>query len=69
MAKAFLNFSTEDFNDIFPFYILMDETSRIISTGDSLLKITPALNNVLFEESFSIKRPFISDLNFESLKS
>ncbi len=69
MAKEFLNFSEEDFNDIFPFYILMDASLRVIKTGDSLKKITPTLNNVLFEQSFTIKRPFITDLTFEALKS
>jgi PAS domain S-box-containing protein len=69
MAKEFLNFSTEDFNDIFPFYILMDATLRITETGNSLQKIAPELNNVLFENSFSITRPFISELNFGTLTS
>lgn len=69
MAKEFLNFSTEDFNDIFPFYILMDATLRITETGNSLKKIAPELNNVLFENSFSIIRPFISELNFGTLTS
>jgi PAS domain S-box-containing protein len=69
MAKEFLNLSTEDFNDIFPFYILMDEKLCITATGDSLQKIVPELNNTFFEDSFSIKRPFITDLNFEALTS
>ena len=69
MGKEFLDFSEEDFNDIFPFYILMDASLRVTAIGNSLQKVAPDLIDVLFEDSFTITRPIIAQLNFNELKS
>ena len=69
MGKEFFDFSVEDFNDIFPFYILMDTSLRVTAIGNSLQKVVPDIINALFEDSFSITRPIIAELNFNQLKS
>lgn len=58
------NFNVEEFNSIFPFYILIDHELRIISFGKSLKKILPELKeHSAFTDSFVIHRPNISDLS------
>ena len=58
------SFDVNSFNNIFPFYILIDKDLKIKSFGKSLKKILPQINeNLIFNEVFSIQRPNIENLN------
>lgn len=61
------NFDVNSFNNIFPFYILIDRQLRIKSFGKSLKKILPKLEEeTLFTDNFSIQRPNIQNLSVEN---
>ena len=63
------NFNVSSFNEIFPFYILIDKNLQIVSLGKSLQKIIPSLTeNSLFTEVFSVERPHITSFSFENFK-
>ena len=51
-------FSTEDFERIFPFFVLVDSAGKIVSAGRSLKKLSRrVLAGAMFQEVFSPKRP------------
>lgn len=57
-------FDAPSFNKLFPFYILIDSDLNIKSCGESLCKIVPNLvKKSKFLDNFSIKRPFLENLN------
>ncbi|MGL2965815.1 PAS domain-containing protein [Flavobacterium sp. XGLA_31] len=57
----------ETFNNIFPFYILIDEKLYIKSFGKSMSKILPELKeNRPFADYFTIKRPFLENSTAEN---
>jgi len=64
-------FNGSAINNIFPFYMLLDETLVIRSFGNSMAKLMPELQkDELFTEHFTIVRPFkehINPKNFTSL--
>ena len=63
------NFNVSSFNEIFPFYILIDRNLQIVSLGKSLQKIIPSLTqNSLFTEVFSVERPHITSFSHENFK-
>lgn len=63
------SFDVNSFNNIFPFYILIDKELRIKSFGKSLKKILPKLEeNSLFTQNFSIKIPNIENLSPNNFK-
>jgi PAS domain S-box-containing protein len=68
MNPSQLTFDYNDFNDIFPFYILMDNTLTILKTGQSLQKIIPDSTEIHFEKLFSIVRPYTPVINFDQIK-
>ncbi len=68
MNPSQLTFDYNDFNDIFPFYILMDNTLTILKTGQSLQKIIPDSTETNFEKLFSIVRPNTPVINFDQIK-
>lgn len=63
------SFDVDNFNTIFPFYILLEKDLKIKSFGKSLQKILPQINeNQFFNDVFSIQRPKIeklSSINFQ----
>ena len=64
MADFQFQFSTSSFNELFPFYILIDSDLIIKRCGASLLKMMPNLvEEVSFTSVFSIKRPFTERLD------
>ena len=59
------NFSSAQFNSLFPFHILVNSKLRITSAGSSLQKISKASTNDLFCDYFTIKRPALLPNNFK----
>jgi PAS domain S-box-containing protein len=63
------SFDVTSFNNIFPFYLLIDKELKIKSFGKSLKKILPELKeDLLFTEVFAIKRPKIEHLSSQNFK-
>ena len=56
------------FNRLFPFYVLVDPQLRIKGFGKSIAKILPLTIDSFFFNSFSIARPQITDQSFDGLK-
>lgn len=65
--KQDFTFNIEQFNRIFPFYLLVDKKGTIISVGKSLLKVCNFTNSENFFQYFSIVRPASESLNWESI--
>ena len=59
-------FNQEKFNQLFPFYILMDANLNIISSGDSINKLVPIKTNESFLKYFTLKRPQVLNPNYRS---
>ena len=60
MNNFTFSFNEENFNQIFPFYILLDNTLAVVSLGKSMAKFYPKLQaSVNFTEHFRIKRPYV----------
>ena len=61
-------FDLNNFNKLFPFFILIDNDLNIIKFGNSLSKLIPQLNeNLSFSEQFKVKRPEISVPTFHTI--
>ena len=69
MSKKSINLNAEEFNRIFPFFILLDEKLIIIDHGESLEKIIPDCAGKAFESLFDIERPHLEEVNFENIKA
>ncbi len=67
MVATVFSFGTEQFNRIFPFYILIDSDCRIASLGKSIVKLCPAKTGQLFNECFHLKYPQLKTADFKSL--
>jgi PAS domain S-box-containing protein len=68
MANNF-TFSENQFNRIFPFYILLTQNLIVESNGTLLEQIFPGTIGKLFSEKFTISAPSNLDINFQNLKS
>lgn len=66
--SAFLSFGREQFNRLFPFYLLVGEDNSILAFGDSLKKIFPIKEGALFYDVFTIKRFTTGQDDFPLLK-
>jgi len=62
-------FEETQFNRIFPFYILINNDLVINSVGKTLEKMIPGMAGKSFHNIFSIKRPEIVNIDFESLQN
>ncbi|WP_116790430.1 PAS domain S-box protein [Flavobacterium psychrotrophum] len=61
-------FKKENFNKIFPFYVLLNNNLEIISYGTSFGKLYPSLKKGdSFNENFRIKRPFLDTITAKAL--
>ena len=60
-------FKIEQFNRLFPFYILIDHQLEIQSIGKSLMKICNCDDKSSFSSFFFLRRPELGDLKFEEL--
>jgi len=68
MVATVFSFGTDQFNRIFPFYILIDNDLKIISFGRSMAKLYPLKEGQLFTDCLDIKFPQVGDEGFNSLK-
>ena len=67
MGESFFNFNQEQLNNLFPFYLLLDNQLRIESYGRSLDKIFTVELNQAFYAHFRLKRPNFSSSTFSDL--
>lgn len=67
MANQFL-FEKQQFNRLFPFYILINQRLDIVDYGQTLQKVLPDRQNLPFINSCVIKRPADINISFEGLK-
>ncbi|MBA4144363.1 MAG: histidine kinase [Cytophaga sp.] len=58
-------FSTDKFNKLFPFYILLNQENKIVSYGDSLAKICSLERGKSFSDFFIIKRPSLNSMTLD----
>lgn len=68
MSVSF-TFQEEHFNQIFPFYILINQQMVVESNGKTLEKIFAGTSGKKFQDNYKIKRPKLETLDFLSLKS
>lgn len=67
MMNNVFQFSEEQFNQLFPFYLLIDRNMRIASSGTSIAKMCGALTGNKFSSFFEVLRPEIEPDQFEAL--
>lgn len=67
--KSSFHFDQSQFNNLFPFYILINSDLSIESCGRSLKKIYGELDTLIFTKCITIKRPNIEVNNFNELKN
>ncbi|MCZ8089610.1 MAG: PAS domain S-box protein [Flavobacterium sp.] len=61
-------FSEDNFNRLFPFFILIDSTLKIKSFGKSIAKICPEIQNSFsFIDCFEVSRPKLENPTFNEL--
>ena len=70
MKNLEFQFDENNFNKLFPFYILIDSNLKIIGLGKSLSKTFPSIKlNDNFASTFEVKRPFIENSTTDGLKA
>ena len=68
MSASVFSFGREQFNRIFPFYVLVNGGSQIASFGTSIAKMHAIKAGDKFSEVFQLKLPKSAHGDFESLK-
>ena len=66
MQKGF-SFNPGEFENIFPFFIVINENMGIYSLGPSIKKILSS-TPISFTDTFELERPKLNELNFNALK-
>lgn len=69
MHKSGFYFSPQEFNLLYPFYLLTDENLNIVSVGKSLHKLFPDLLEKSFFEVAELKRPTLEKHSAAELKT
>ena len=64
-----LKFDEEQFNRIFPFYIIIDKGLSVASIGKTMKKLYPNTVGKNFTDSFAIVRPEILEQSFQQFQS
>ncbi len=68
MSGLEFKFQEQTFNKLFPYFILIDNASKVLGFGRSIAKICPSLQiNLPFTDFFVLKRPFVEKLCVEEL--
>ncbi|WP_396179109.1 PAS domain S-box protein [Flavobacterium sp.] len=68
MSNSQFNFNVDEFNSIFPFYILIDEELKIKCLGKSLAKLLPKeFIGSSFVDLFEFQRPHFDELNIQNI--
>ncbi len=68
MVRSVFSFGTDQFNRMFPFYILIDSNLKMVSLGRSIAKMFPIIEGRQFDDFFALKLPKSDRANFDSLK-
>ena len=68
MGTNFLTFDERQFSNVFPFYILVNNDSVVLSIGKSLRKLNNDDIGRAFNEGYKISRPETAKQDFKSLK-
>ena len=68
MVEPVFSFEAEQFNRIFPYYILVDNELKIVSSGSLLAGMLHLKKGQLFKESFQLKFPLSNNFTFYKLK-
>jgi PAS domain S-box-containing protein len=68
LANQFL-FEKQQFNRLFPFYILINQRLDVVDYGQTLQKVLPGKNNLPFTDCCVIKRPADIGVSFNALKN
>jgi PAS domain S-box-containing protein len=66
MKPQDFTFKTEEFEELFPFYLMLDENLKIEQKGKSMTKVLKDCLNKPFIQHFEIERPKINLENFDS---
>ncbi len=66
MHKGF-SFNPGEFENIFPFFIVINENMEIYSLGPSIKKILKS-TPISFTDTFELERPKLNEINFNALK-
>ena len=70
MENLRFNFDEDNFNKLFPFYILIDSNLKIKGFGKSLAKTFPSVKlNDDFSSTFEVKTHFVENPTFDGIKS
>ena len=64
-----ISFGSSQFDRIFPFYILINSQMVVESNGKTIEKLFPGTIGKSFSENFSIKRPEVPKMDYDSLQS
>ncbi len=67
--KNTFTFNEDQFNRLFPFYLLVDKEMEIVSCGKSLKKLFPGYSKRNFKKTFVLNRPQIEHYNFQTFLS
>lgn len=68
MKNLEFNLNEDSFNNLFPFYILIDSNLKIKGFGKSLAKTFPSIKlNDSFSSTFEVKRPFVENPTFDNI--
>ena len=65
--KSNINFSKEQIEKLFPFYVEINSDLQIIALGPSLKKLIGVKTDKLFFDEFAIQRPFFKSVSWDSL--
>ena len=67
MKAAEIILNADQLNRLFPFYFILNKEMQVESMGESLKKVLPENSFGNFKDIFTIKRPFLSSLDFDML--
>ena len=63
-----IKFKDDQFNRLFPFYVLVDQNLIIQGFGRSIAKILPMVKGTPLSKLFSFKRPALQEITFSTLQ-
>jgi len=66
--SSFISFTSDQFNRLFPFYLVINRDLRIISVGTSLAKLCRFEEDKQFNEYFTIPRPYTQINTLDDIK-
>lgn len=67
MQANLIELNFEQFNRLFPFFLLINEKCEVISLGSSFRKVTHLMTGTRFQDAFTVTRPYIEIGTFDDL--